>query len=186
MIDDQHKSSVRLATEQQLAENESELEPSKSQRKRDADAIRDIGEHLTRLGASELATIELPDDIISTIEEYSRIKAHGARKRQLGLLAKRLRQIDIEPINAALEKIRLSARANTLNLHLIESWRDRLLGLDNNESPRDALTAFINVCPQADRQKLRQLQARALKERAANNPPAAARELFKIIRDLLA
>ena len=79
----------------------------------------------------------------------------------------------------------MSARANTLNLHLVENWRDRLLGLSTNESPRDALTALIDTHPEADRQKLRQLQSRALKERSENRAPAAARELFKVIRDLL-
>ena len=89
-------------------DNDDEI--SKSQRKRDADSIRELGLRLTELGTSELSTIALPDDVLSAIEEYSRIKAHGARKRQLGFLAKRLRQIDIEPIDAALEKIRQSAR----------------------------------------------------------------------------
>ena len=160
-------------------------EISKSQRKRDADSIRELGLRLTELGSSELSTITLPDDVLSAIEEYSRIRAHGARKRQLGLLAKRLRQIDIEPIDAALEKIRQSARANTMSLHLIERWRDRLLGVDQDESARDALTAFIDEHPNADRQQLRHLQAQALKERDKNRPPAAARQLFKVIRDLM-
>ena len=41
-----------------------EDEISKSQRKRDADAIRDLGSRLAELGASELATIPLPDDCL--------------------------------------------------------------------------------------------------------------------------
>ena len=158
-------------------------EISKSQRKRDADSVRELGLRLTELGASELSTIELPDDVLSAIEEYSRIKANGARKRQLGFLAKRLRQIDIEPIDAALEKIRQTARANTMSLHTIERWRDRLLGVDQDESPKDALTAYLHEHPRADRQKLRHLQAQALKEREKDRPPAAARQLFKVIRD---
>ncbi|MFK7859054.1 MAG: ribosome biogenesis factor YjgA [Granulosicoccus sp.] len=158
-------------------------EISKSQRKREADEIRELGARLTELGASELASIDLPDDVISAIKEYSRIKAHGARKRQLGYLAKRLRHVDIEPINAALEKIRQLARSNTISLHKIEHWRDRLLGDIDGEHPKEALTAFLAEFKGADRQQFRHLQAQALKERQNKRSPAAARQLFKAIRD---
>ena len=165
--------------------DQADTEISKSQRKRDADSIRALGERLSDLGASELATIPLPDDVLAAIHELSRIKANGARKRQLGFLAKRLRNAEIQPIEDALEKIRQTARANTLNLHLIEHWRDRLLGDAQDESPKQALTSFLDEYKGADRQQFRHLQAQALKERTAKRPPAAARQLFKLIRDVL-
>lgn len=161
----------------------SDDEISKSQRKREADEIRDLGSRLTELGASELASIPLPDAVLGAVEEFSRIKAHGARKRQLGFLAKRLRNVDVEPINAALEKIRQAARANTISLHKVEHWRDRLLGDIEGESPKAALTLFLEEFKTADRQQFRHLQAQALKERQKKRSPAAARQLFKAIRD---
>jgi len=160
-------------------------EISKSQRKRDADAVRELGAQLADLGASELATIPLPDDVLSAIHELNRIKAHGARKRQLGFLAKRLRQIDIDPVDAALEKLRQTARANTVNLHKVENWRDRLLGDVDGESDKEALTAFLSEYVEADRQQFRHLQRQALTERKAQRPPAAARQLFKALRDVV-
>ncbi len=158
-------------------------EISKSQRKREADAVRDLGTRLTELAASELATVPLPDDVLSAIEEFSRIKANGARKRQLGFLAKRLRNVDVEPVEAALENLRQAARANTLTLHTIERWRDRLLGDAEDESAKDALTSFLSEFTAADRQHFRHLQQQALRERKAKRSPAAARQLFKAIRD---
>ncbi|NND90281.1 MAG: DUF615 domain-containing protein [Granulosicoccus sp.] len=160
-------------------------EISKSQRKRDADLVRDLGARLAELGASELATIPLPDDVLSAIHELNRLKAHGARKRQLGFLAKRLRQIDVEPIDAALLRLRQAARANTRSLHLIEHWRDRLLGEVDGESEKVALTAFLDEYMEADRQRFRHLQRQALDERQKNRPPAAARLLFKAIREVV-
>ena len=112
----------------------------------------------------------------------ARIKSNSARKRQLGFLAKRLRHIDVQPIEDALEKISQRARASTLGLHLVERWRDRLLGDVEGESSREALTAFMDEFSSVDRQQIRQLQAQALKERQNNRPPAAARALFKLIR----
>jgi len=167
------------------AEKSEELEEvSRSQRKREADAIRDLGARLAELRGSELAKIPLPDDIVSAIEELNRIKANGARKRQLGFLAKKLRQIDTAPIDAALEAIRQSARANTKSLHMIENWRDRLLGDIAGESEKQALTAFLDQYLEADRQQFRHLQRQALAERKIDKPPAAARQLFKAIRDI--
>jgi len=160
-------------------------EISKSQRKRDADSIRDLGARLAELGPTELATIPLPDDIVSAIGELNRIRAHGARKRQLGYLAKRMRQIDVEPIEAALEKLRQAARANTKSLHVIENWRDRMLGETSNESEKEALTAFLHEYIAADRQHFRHLQRQAIAERKAQRPPTAARQLFKAIRDVV-
>lgn len=164
------------------------LGPSKSQAKRDALEIRALGAELAALGASERARIPLDADVISAIDELNRIRAsaNGARKRQLSFLAKRLRQCDLEPIEQALEGIRQAARAATADLHLAESWRDRLLGDGPAETPAEALTAFLHEHQTSDRQTLRQLQQQALKERAAAKPPAAARKLFKTVRDALA
>ncbi len=166
-------------TDSEITEPE---EISKSQRKRDADNIRDLGARLTELPARQLATIPLPEEIRSAVVEYTKIKSNSARKRQLGFLAKHLRNVDVEPIDAALEKIRQTARASTIKLHLAEHWRDRLLGRVEEESARDALTTYLNKFPHADRQQLRHLQTQAIKEQQKNTPPAAARELFKVIR----
>lgn len=160
-------------------------EISKSQRKREADSVKDLGARLAELGPGELAAIPLPEDIVSAISELNRIQAHGAKKRQLGYLAKRMRHVDVEPIEAALEKLRQAARANTINLHVIENWRDRLLGEASGESEKEALTAFLHEYVAADRQQFRHLQRQALAERKAKRPPAAARQLFKVLRDVV-
>ena len=160
-------------------------EVSRSQKKREADSVRDLGARLAELRGSELANIPLPEDILAAINELNRIKAHGARKRQLGYLAKKMRQIDTAPIEAALEALRQSARANTKSLHLIENWRDRMLGDIEGESEKQALTFFLDQYLDADRQQFRHLQRQALAERKIDKPPAAARQLFKAIRDVV-
>ena len=160
-------------------------EISKSQRKRDADAVRDLGSRLSELGASELATIPLPSDVLDALTELNRLRANGAKKRQLGFLAKKMRHIDVEPVELALEKIRQTARANTKSHHLIEQWRDRLLGEHSDESPKDALTALFTDHPSADRQHFRHLQRQAMTERTKAKPPAAARQLFKSIKEVV-
>lgn len=159
--------------------------PSKSQLKRDAHAVRALGEELAALGASERARIPLPDDVLEAIDALNKMTKNGARKRQIGWLAKRLRKVDLEPVEAAIEKIRQAARANTQSLHLVEQWRDRLLGDEDTPNPSAALTEFLDRYPLADRQQLRQLQRSALREREAEKPPKSARLLFKAVRDIV-
>ena len=180
MIEDQDSTGANSNTDA-----EAEDETSKSQRKREADAVRDLGSHLAELGASELATMPLPDDILAAIKELNRIKAHGARKRQLGFLAKKMRHIDSAPIQRALENLRQAARANTRNLQIVEQWRDRMLGNVAEESPKEALTQFLDEYVHADRQHFRHLQRQSLTERERGSPPSATRQLFKAIRDVV-
>jgi len=172
-----------IADESEFADENVDEPPSKSQLKRDALARRDLGAELALLGAAERARVPLPDDVVEAINELNRTHQNGARKRQLGWLAKRLRKIDIEPIESALESIRQAARANTQTLHLVEQWRDRLLGNDAEPNPKVALTDFLSSYPHADRQQLRQLQRSAIKETTEKKPPKSARLLFKAVRD---
>ena len=55
-----------------VEDHESSIDPdevSKSQRKRDADAVRELGEQLAALSPSELNTVPLADDVLSAIQE---------------------------------------------------------------------------------------------------------------------
>jgi len=172
-----------IVDETDLDEDNFHEAPSRSQLKRDALAVRDLGSELASLGAAERARVPLPEDVVDAINELNRTTKSGARKRQLGWLAKRLRNIDVEPIEAALESIRQAARANTQTLHMVEQWRDRLLGDEDEPNPKRALTEFLDKYPHADSQQLRRLQRAAAKERAENKPPKSARQLFKSVRD---
>ncbi len=163
------------------SDDDDSLALSKSQRKREAHDVRALGEELAALGESERARIPIPDNIRDEIGKLNAIKANGARKRQLGFLAKQMRRHDLQPIYEALEGIRQAARSNTLSHHLVEDWRDNLLGLGAMTST-EALTQFLVEHPDADRQRLRQLQRKAITEREADRPPKSARELFKLIR----
>ncbi len=164
------------------SEDDDSLALSKSQRKRDAHEVRDLGGELAALGASERARVPIPEDIVREIDKLNACKANGARKRQLGFLAKQLRRHDVQPMLDALEAIRQNARSHTLLHHAVEEWRDKLLGL-KDIGASEALTQFLVDYPDADRQRLRQLQRKAITEREAERPPAAARELFKLVRD---
>lgn len=159
------------------------LAPSRSDQRRAALEVLDLGAQLVALSAAQLAKLPIPDDLLPHIRETQRITQHVAHKRQLAFLAKQLRREDdatLEAIRDALDAGGDAARRETAALHRVESWRERLIK-DGDTGLADLLAEY----PAADRQHLRQLVRNAIDERNRNKPPHAFRELFRALRELL-
>lgn len=154
---------------------------SKSQLKREAHALLDLGKKLVQLDKSSLAKIPLPDNLLDAINSAKKIRQHGALKRQLQFIGKLMRKTDAGPIQAAYEALTDHYRTDIKQLHLVEDWRNRLLTEGDS-----ALGELLNQHPNADRQHLRQLMRSAKKESELNKPPRAARELFQYLKQFLA
>ena len=160
--------------------------PSKSARKREAHAAQDLGETLIGLRDAELEALDLPERLIEAIREARRItsRAGGARQRQY--IGKLMREIDLEPVRAA-----LAARSerDALERQLFkraESWRERLI-----VEGESALDALQGLRPSLDRKQWGHLVGAARAERARGPATAgrtmgsAGRELFRALRALL-
>jgi ribosome-associated protein len=160
------------------------LGPSRSAQRRAALDVLALGEALVALSAAQLARLPIPEELLPHIRDTQRITSHIAHKRQLAFLAKQMRKLDaevLEAIRAALYRDGETARRETALQHRLETLREALLGEDGDATLTELLTAH----PQADRQKLRQLVRNAREERARNKPPRAFRELFRELRQLL-
>ncbi|HUM99783.1 MAG: hypothetical protein B7X12_06820 [Halothiobacillus sp. 20-53-49] len=155
-------------------------EISKTERKRDAHAARDIGERLSELTETQLKTFPLSETLLASLKEARSITAHGARKRHFQYIGKLMRQHDVVAIEAEFIRIDPDAPHNIRLQHESERWRDRLLSDENT-----AVTAFIAAYPHSDVQALRQLVRAVAKERAEQKPPRYFRELFRFVRDTL-
>jgi ribosome-associated protein len=158
------------------------LGPSRSQQRRDALDFLKLAETLAALSEAELARVPLDDDLREEVRRTRAVTSHIARKRQNQFLAKQLRKLDeevVEAIRYALSVDREKAHRETAAMHRIETWRARLL-----EEGDDALAELLVAHPHADRQHLRQLVRNALAERKANKPPHAFRELFRALREM--
>ena len=157
--------------------------PSRSQQRRDALEVLELGERLVGLSAAQLGKLPVPEHLLPHIRDAQRITSHIARKRQLAYLAKQMRREDDETLDAirdAMEAGGEAARQETALLHRAEAWRDRLL-----DGGDEALAELLAAHPDADRQQLRTLVRNAVQERARNKPPHAYRELFRLLRDVL-
>jgi ribosome-associated protein len=152
--------------------------PSKSQKKRDMQALQDMGEALVALSADRLKKIALPENLREAVRDAQRFTKHEARRRQMQFIGRLMRDLDPAPIRAALDEVEgISAIANARQ-HALERMRTRLM---ENE---DVLGEIAQAHPGADLQHLRQLRRNALKEQAHAKPPRAYRELFRQLRAL--
>ena len=70
------------------------LTPSKSQRKRDAHAVQALGVQLVALSAAQLARLDLPEALHEAVVAAQRVRAHGARTRQMQYIGKLMRQLE--------------------------------------------------------------------------------------------
>lgn len=152
---------------------------SKSQRRREALEVKSLAARLIALNPRELAGLPLDQPQVNAIMEARRIRSNVARKRQLQYVAKLLRRAELEPILAALDEREREARRSAARQHRVEDWRDHLL-----QAGDPALSELLDQRPGADAQALRQHLRRARQEAQRGRPPAAARALFRLLREM--
>lgn len=153
------------------------LPVSKSQRKRDVEALQTVGRDLAQLSRDQLKKMDLPDNLLVALLEYQRITSHGAMRRQMQYIGKVMREIDAEPILEQLAALRGESTHAKAEFHALERWRARLLEDDS------VLTDWLNQYPNSDAQLLRQLIRNARREAEDGKPPRSSRELFRILRE---
>ena len=153
--------------------------PSKSERKRAAHAAQDLGETLIGLRDSELEALNLPERLVDAIRDARRIpsRAGGARQRQY--IGKLMREIDLEPIRAALTARGEQSAREAERFKRLEAWRERLI----SEGPA-ALEELERWRPGLDRTEWTRRVSAAQAERARTGPGPASRELFRALRAL--
>ena len=152
---------------------------SKTQKKKEALSLQELGERLVKMPPEQIKDIELPEEIYNAIRFAKTIKSHGARRRQLQYIGTLMRRIDPGPLQESLDNIEQGHYKRTLSFKEIENWRDELLA--GNDTIMEEILAKH---PDADRKKIAQLVQTALKEKEHNNPPKSSRALFRYLRDI--
>ncbi len=153
--------------------------PSKSSRKREMQALQDLGEQLVALSVDQLKKVPLPESLFDAIRAAQGFKME-ARRRQLQYIGKLMRKIDPAPIQAQLEVFAGNSAAEVAKMHRLERLREQLL------EDEKVIGVIAETWPGADLQYLRTLRRNALKEREAGKPPKAFREIFQTLRMLQA
>ena len=130
---------------------------------------------------SELLALDLPERLVDAIREARRTPSRGGGARQRQYIGKLMRDIDPEPIRAALSAHSEQSALEAERFKRLEAWRERLLtegapALDELERWRPGLERA---------QWLRRISA-AQSERERGSMGTAGRELFRALRALFA
>jgi len=154
--------------------------PSKTKVKQRMLELQALGAALVKLPDGKLATVPMPDNLAAAVREARRISAHEGRRRQVQYIGRLMRDLDAEPIRAALAGFDSQSAQSRARQQQLERWRTRLIDEDG------ALTEYADAHPGTDMQALRTLIRNARKEIAESKPPRAQRELFRVLREAAA
>jgi ribosome-associated protein len=152
---------------------------SKSQLKREMQAMQQLGERLVGLKPEQWEQFAFGEELRSALDESRRITSHNAMRRHIRRLGKLLKEEDAERVGQLLARLDADHLQDTRRFHRIERWRDRLL-----EGGDGIVEELLQAAPDADRQHLRQLIRKAGKELREQKPPAASRKLFQYLKGL--
>jgi len=152
---------------------------SKTQKKKEATTLQELGEKLVKLSTEQLADIDMPEELSNAVKEARTIKSHGALKRHIQFIGTLMRKIDPAPVLEAINEIEQGSYKKAMEFKKTERWRDELMA-GNSKLMEEILVKY----PSTDRQQLSQLIRNAVKERKDNKPPKAFRALFRYLRDV--
>ena len=172
---------------------------SRTDLKRESDALQDLGKELLTLRSDLFDAVGLPDKLVEAIVEAKRITNFEGRRRQMQFIGKLMRLLDADTLHAAQAALDFQHKGSadeTLALHVAEQWRDRLVAEDSALTEWLALEAANPASEQTDPQHLRALIRQARKDAQAKQPPESAgaavrhgkayREIFQIVKAALA
>jgi ribosome-associated protein len=165
-------------------------EPSRTELKKESDELQKLGESLLTLRPDLMAKVELPEKLSDAVADAKRITNFEGKRRQMQFIGKLMRKLDdevIEGIKAALQEQVQGSAQETLQLHLAEQWRDRLIQSD------EACGEWLKSFPETDSQQLRALIRQARKDAPAISAASvsqglaprqsrAYRDIFQLVR----
>ena len=150
--------------------------------KAEADEKQALGEALLTLRADLMARLDLPTKLLDAIKDAKKITNFEGKRRQMQFIGKLMRPLDADPIRDAINEQLNGSAQLTLQLHLAEQWRDKLVADD------ESLSAWLNDYPATDAQQLRALIRQARKDYKPEKPGEAPRhgksyrEIFQLVK----
>ena len=143
-----------------LQENTLSERPNKSQQKREMVALREQAALLPQLKAKKLKDMELDVELITAIEDYSRIKKLNAQKRHMQYITRLLsEQPNLEEILDTLHAFQNPHLKQQQTEKQVYTWLNHLI-LEDHEK----IDSFLANYPVIERQQLMQLIRNTKKE----------------------
>jgi ribosome-associated protein len=153
--------------------------PSKTQRKQQMEELQTLGEELVELSTDRIKKIDIPEELRDAVREAQRMPRHDeAKRRQMQYIGKIMRNVEAEPIRAALALVRGESAGETAKLHRLERLRTEFL------ADEKVVNEIASLYPSVDLQHLRSLRRAALKEQQQNKAPRSYRAIFQLLKEL--
>lgn len=152
---------------------------SKSEIKREMHQMQDFALKLVKLSKHERSKIPFPDDFLHELVLADKIKnKHEALRRHVRHMAKVLCEMDLSPINQALDVMANKHQQETAKFVFLENLREQLI-----EGGNDIIEDLLSKHESMERQKLRQLVRQAAKEKKIEKIGKSHRDLFAYLKE---
>ena len=141
-----------------------------------------VGRRLIELPISRIDAAPLTGELREAVVAAKKMSREALRRQGL-FIGKMLRDLgdEAEAIVSFVEDGEQQSPDQIRRTALLEDWRDRLL-----REGEEAVTALLELHPEADRRRIRQFLRTAGKEAEQGKPVAAARKLFVYLREVFA
>lgn len=158
------------------------LAPSRSQQKRDSLALQKMGEELVTLSPGTWDKFSISEDLRDALQDFTHLKAHEAKRRQLQLIGKLMRSEDVTQIEKQFAELKAGHTQQTSAFHAVEELRGRIL--DNDASAWDEISNLLqaenNASAKNELKKLKDIVQHIQK----TNDKGAYRNLFRTLKTL--
>ncbi len=152
---------------------------SRTEIKMEALALQKLGEQLLDLSSDQLLQIQIPSEIKDAVKFAKTTKKHGARRRQMQYIGALMRKFNPEPIEKAINEIKLDKYRHSKKTNQIQQWHKDLIS--GNKS---LIEELIQSYPGVERQKINQLVRNAKKAALKNTPSKSSQTLLKYLRQI--
>jgi len=100
-----HKKDMKKAVKSGQAQEDQQVSLSRTQKKKAALSLQELGERLVKLSDEQLKQIGLPGEVLTAVREAKTIKKHGPLHRQLQYIGALMRTYDPAPVREFLEAL---------------------------------------------------------------------------------
>jgi len=153
---------------------------SRTQKKKEAEALQNLGLELAGLAVPQLKRIEIPEDLRTALIEGKSITSNVAARRHRQFIGALMRDVDPELIRMALLEAESVAPAASMEPSETQAWVERLLTGD----PAD-MEALLAEYPGLERPRLRQLVRNIKKEKPSGGSGARPSKSRKTLEQII-
>jgi len=152
---------------------------SKTQLKREMHELQDFAMRIVKLSKHQRKLLPLNEELQEAMVLADKIiNKPEALSRHVRFISRMLTEMDLTPINQALDLMANKHQQKTKQIEALETYRDELL-TGGNEKIEETLANH----PAMERQKLRQLVRQASKEKTAEKPGKGYKTLFAYLKE---